>query len=320
MFRAIAYVAADISLAEMRMAAYLLGIGGALALAGCGRSNTGVHLHAHLGSLAYDELQFGVTVAGGEVVVDPMTNGRYQGPFQPGDQDVLIYLRDDLGGSQLHCAATALSAGAVVGAGASDVTAVRGEMKDVEIFMAGPGSPDGGGGGSGSGGDSGGGAGVGGGAGSGGSAGSGGGGSTGTPGKSNGDTCSVDAECLGGHCADGVCCESDCKMACHSCALADSMGLCRPVAVDAPDPHGMCHDQGATMCKQTGLCAVDGTCALYAAGTVCGQTGCDSGGKMVIPAGTCNGMGMCESPARIKCPEDAPCVAGVCTGVQTGQP
>jgi hypothetical protein len=185
----------------MRQAAWWLGIGGALALAGCGQSDTAVHVRAHLGTLAYDELQFGLTVAGGQVVVDPMTNGLYQGPFPPGDQDVLIYLRDDLAGSQLHCEATALRAGTAVATGASDVTVVRDEMKDVEIFMADPGS-------------------------------GGGGGSTGTS----------------------------------------------------------------------------------------GDTGCGPGGKMVIPTGACNGAGMCDSPAKIKCQEDTTCVAGVCTEVQTGQP
>jgi len=91
--------------------------------------------------MAYDELQFRVTRAGGEVIVDPATAGRYQGPFQPGDQDVLVYLRDDLDGSQLHCEVSALEAGAAVGSGAADVTVVRGEIEDVEIGMAAPGGP-----------------------------------------------------------------------------------------------------------------------------------------------------------------------------------
>ncbi|HEY7376161.1 MAG TPA: hypothetical protein VIF57_28630 [Polyangia bacterium] len=297
----------------MRKAAAWLAIAGACALAGCGRSDTGVHVHAHLGALAYDELQFRVTVAGGDVVVDPLTDGRYQGPFQPGDQDVLIYLRDDLAGSQLHCEATALRAGAAVGAGAGDVTVVRGEMRDVEIFMADPGPGGAGAGGGGGGSGDGGGAGGGGGGGPG-------GGSGGPPGKSSGEACSVDGECLTGHCADGVCCESDCKMGCHSCALGDSPGLCRAVAAGAADPRGTCHDQGPASCKQTGLCAVDGTCAVYPVGTICGQSGCDPGGKMVLSAGACNGAGMCESPARIKCEDGATCVAGVCTEVQKLQP
>ena len=93
--------------------------------------------------MAYDELQFRVTRAGGELVVDPATAGRYQGPFQPGDQDVLVYLRDDLDGSPLHCEASALRAGAVVGSGAGDVTVVRGEIEDVDVLMAAPGGAPG---------------------------------------------------------------------------------------------------------------------------------------------------------------------------------
>jgi hypothetical protein len=136
-------------LPEVRKRAACLAIGVVLTLAGCARSDTGIHIHARLGSLAYDELQFGVTRAGGELVVDPATAGRYQGPFAPGDQDVLVYLRDDLDGSRLHCEASALRAAAVVGTGAGDVTVVRGEMTDVDIVMAaaggGPGKPDDGG-------------------------------------------------------------------------------------------------------------------------------------------------------------------------------
>ena len=124
---------------EVRRTAACLAIGVVLTLAGCARSDTGIHIHARLGSLAYDELQFGVTRPGGELVVDPVTAGRYQGPFSPGDQDVLVYLRDDLDGSRLHCEASALRGATVVGSGAGDVTVVRNEMTDVDIAMAAPG-------------------------------------------------------------------------------------------------------------------------------------------------------------------------------------
>jgi hypothetical protein len=285
-----------------RRTATWLGILLASALAACGRSDTGVHIFARLGSLQYDELQFQVTRttpdAGTEVVVDPATTGRYQGPFRGGDQDVLVYLRDDLAGSQLHCETSALQGNVVVGHGASDTTVIRGEMKDVEIFMA----------------DA--------------SGGSGGVGGTGTPpptgtggtgmpptGSANGEVCGLGAECLTGHCADGVCCESDCQMACHSCGLADSKGLCRAVAVDTPDPRGMCSDQGSAGCKTNGLCDGAGKCAQYPAGTACGVLGCADMGKAVVPAPSCDGAGKCQSPAKIKCPEGTSCVDGLCTGV-----
>jgi hypothetical protein len=287
-----------------RIAAWL-GITIISTLAACGRSDTGVHIHARLGALAYDELQFRVVTAGGEVLVDPAGSGRYQGPFQPGDQDVLVYLRDDLGGSQLHCEGSALSAGAVVGSGAGDVTIVRGAVKDVDIAMAAPG------GGAGTGGDGG----------TGGAGGTGGSGGGGSSGKPNGEACSLGAECVTGFCADGFCCESDCGSACHSCGLPDSRGLCRPIAGGTPDPRGRCSDQGAPSCGTTGVCAVDGTCAVYAAGTPCAAATCEGAkAEVAVPAGVCDGTGKCALPAKIKCGKDATCVAGVCTEVDAPKP
>jgi hypothetical protein len=299
------------------------------ALGGCGRSETGVHIYARAGAIEYDELRFQVTRADGEIVVDPMTTGRYQGPFASGDQDVLVYLRDDLAGSQVRCEASALRAGAEVSRGASDVTVARGEMKRVEIVMdaSGGGGGDGGStgaGGSGAGdpGGSGTGGGGPGGSGPGGSSGGGPGGSSGTPpAKPNGEACSVDGECVSHHCADGVCCESDCGMACHSCGLPDSPGLCRPVAGGTPDPRGKCKDEGAPSCKTTGVCGAAGECAVYPAGTACAPAGCDGAkAESVVPAGVCDGAGRCEIPVKIKCGPAATCVAGVCTDAQPPMP
>ena len=286
----------------MRKTAQGLGIAAFVsALAGCGRSDTGVDIHARLASLEYDELQFRVTRPSGEVLVDPAGAGLYQGPFTAGDQDVLVYVRDDLGGSALHCEASALHAGAVVASGANDVTVVRGAMTDVDIFMTAPGGGgDPGGGGPSGGGDPGGGS---------------------PPGKSNGAPCSLGTECVTGFCADGFCCESDCGSACHSCGLADSPGLCRPIAGGAPDPHGKCNDKGPASCGTTGLCGVDGNCAVYAAGTACAPAACmGAKSENAIPAAFCDGAGKCAMPAMIKCAKDATCVAGVCTEVDTSMP
>jgi hypothetical protein len=292
-----------------------------------------VHIYARAGAIEYDELRFQVTRADGEIVVDPMTTGRYQGPFPSGDQDVLVYLRDDLAGSPLHCEASALRAGAEVGRGASDVTVARGEVKRVEIVLdasggggdgGGPGGAGGGGGDpGGAGGSSGDPAGSGGsGSGPGGSSGGGPGGSGGAPpAKPNGEACSVDGECVSHHCADGVCCESDCGMACHSCGLADSRGLCRPVAGGTPDPRGKCSDQGPTSCKTTGLCGVAGDCAVYPAGTACAPAACEGAkDEFMLNARVCDGVGKCEPAVKIRCADDATCVAGVCTGIQSRQP
>ena len=82
----------------------------------------------------------------------------------------------------------------------------------------------------------------------------------------------------------------------------------------------MCRDQGAASCKQSGLCAVDGTCAVYPAGTLCGEAGCSDGGKMAAPGGVCNGAGKCENAPKMMCGPDATCVAGVCTDNQSPPP
>jgi len=256
----------------------------ATTLGGCGRSDTGVHIFARVGTLEYDELQFRVTGASGETLVDPMTNGRYQGPFASGDQDVIVYVRDDLGGTPLHCEASALRAAAVMSQGAGDVTVARGEMKTVEIFLAAPGTPD-------------------------------------PPdppdvtARPNGEACSLGSECVTGQCVDGVCCESDCSSACHSCALADSKGLCRPVAADGADPRGMCGDQGVASCGMTGFCAAGGSCALYPAGTECAPLGCGDDGKSVQPAAACDGAGKCKLPPKMKCMDHMTCSAGACADI-----
>ena len=99
-------------------------------------------MYVRLGQLQYDELRLGVTrPATGDTIVDPATSGRYVGPFRPGDQDTIIYLADALDGSQLHCEATAFSAGAAVGTGVADMLVARGTIKVVEIVMIAPGAP-----------------------------------------------------------------------------------------------------------------------------------------------------------------------------------
>ena len=269
----------------------------AAAAVGCGgQETTGAHVYVRLGSLQYDELRLGVTrTATGEVVVDSATTGRYPGPFQPGDQDAFIYLPDALDGSQVRCDATALAAGAPVGSGAADMLVARGVMKTIEIVMGAPGStpppdpttmpppnppPDPP--------------------------------PTSTTGKPTSSACSLGSECLTGHCVDGVCCESDCTMACRSCALPDTPGLCRPVPGGAQDPRGKCMDKGAASCQQTGLCDVAGDCAVYPAGTICQVGGCSDNGSDLTPVRTCNGTGKCDDGKPTHCPDGTTCATGVC--------
>ena len=131
--------------------------------------------------------------------------------------------------------------------------------------------------------------------------------------RANGESCSVASECLSAHCSDGVCCESECQMACRSCANPDTKGLCRPVAEGSPDPRGMCNDKGAASCQTNGLCEVSGKCALYPAGTSCAAATCTDKEDMAIPERTCDGMGHCADVPKVKCAMPSRCVAGICS-------
>jgi len=41
--------------------------------------------------------------------------------------------------------------------------------------------------------------------------------------------CASDADCQGGSCADGICCDHPCNGACQSCRIAGSVGRCSPL-------------------------------------------------------------------------------------------
>jgi hypothetical protein len=273
--------------------------GALVALAACDQSQTGVEVVMRLGTLQYDELRLGVTHAN-DTLVDPQTDGRFLAPFRPGDQSVIIYLSDALDGETVRCDAEARSGGAVAATGSTDAPVVRHKIDRVEIAMGGTGGAGGAPTGTGTGG-----------AGATSPTGTGG---TSPPARGNGEACSIGAECLSTHCSDGVCCEEECHMACRSCALPDTMGLCRPVPDGTPDPRGMCNDKGAMSCQTNGLCDVAGDCAVYPAGTVCAEANCADMDTAAVPARTCDGAGRCqEDGKKMKCPAPAKCAAGVCS-------
>lgn len=278
-------------------------------LASACHDSTGLHLFAHLGSLNYDALALQITRPAGaagtsapQVLVDPATSGRYPGPFQGGDQDVYVYLPDDLDGARLQCTMTALRSSATVAQGESDATVHRQAIEDVQIVMIAPSSTGATGGTSGRGG-----AGGTGGAPPPAAGGMGGsspppatGGTTGSQPSANGVVCNTATDCASGHCVDGVCCESECSAACSSCATAGAPGLCRAAPAGVPDPRGICADMGAATCGTNGLCDVSGHCAKYPAGTMCAPPACKNG-EMMKGASTCDGAGACHDGATMKC-------------------
>lgn len=117
-----------------------------------------------------------------------------------------------------------------------------------------------------------------------------------------GSACTRDADCVTGHCADGVCCNVPCTGACQSCAETGSVGTCKMVAGAPRAPRAACSGAGTTC---GGVC--DGTsanCTFAKAGAVCGA-GC-VGAAIAL----CDGKGTCSSPTA--CPGGFVCGADAC--------
>ena len=82
---------------------------------------------------------------------------------------------------------------------------------------------------------------------------------SGAPATKLGVACSDDATCDGGHCVDGVCCNSACAGPCTACNVPGSRGAC--TALDGRSPeHGSC---GPYLCAAgacASACATDAQC------------------------------------------------------------
>lgn len=135
-----------------------------------------------------------------------------------------------------------------------------------------------------------------------------------------GQACGRDAQCAGGLCRDGVCCESECDGQCRSCALVvpgrclfvsqgvdpdDDCGVCaacngagactfRPAASDPDDD---CDPRPP--CGETGSCDGLGACAFFGDGITCGEGLCV--GETALLPRRCTGDGTCAEPVLVGC-------------------
>jgi hypothetical protein len=82
-------------------------------------------------------------------------------------------------------------------------------------------------------------------------------------------TCKSTADCGGGPCVDGVCCDSACTGTCMACNLPTAPGKCSPVPY-GNDPRGSCGALGT--CSQT--CDGRGACVPAATGAACQAAAC----------------------------------------------
>lgn len=108
------------------------------------------------------------------------------------------------------------------------------------------------------------------------------------------NSCRENADCVSGNCVTGVCCDDACTGPCRSCAVPGSVGICRPLLAGTVDV--TCTASLPNTCGLDGTCDGEGSCRLWAQGTVCGASSC------MMPAAVstfaCNATGSCQTMMR----------------------
>ncbi len=125
------------------------------------------------------------------------------------------------------------------------------------------------------------------------------------------DKCNLDSECPTGHCVDGVCCDTACDSKCNACNLLGKVGTCSRVPANAPEPHGRCIK--APPCGASGLCDMNGECALATKTETCGAPPSCKDAKYT-PQSFCDGAGTCVNATAGVCPNGLICGEGMCKG------
>ena len=72
--------------------------------------------------------------------------------------------------------------------------------------------------------------------------------------KTGAQACALGTDCVSGNCADGVCCNTACTMACMACNLPGSPGVCSAIATGKPDPNPANACGGGSLCDGMGAC------------------------------------------------------------------
>jgi hypothetical protein len=139
-------------------------------------------------------------------------------------------------------------------------------------------------------------------------------------GETQGNNCSLDAECSTDHCVEGLCCDRTCAGGCETCraetqAPGGTDGTCKPIAKAATPRFGCEHTDN--VCSPTGKCDGTGNCTLPTQATQCllpgGKQGACFGGTCA--AVSCTSAAEC--PPGNRCSVDHRCVPAVVPAVAT---
>jgi hypothetical protein len=130
------------------------------------------------------------------------------------------------------------------------------------------------------------------------------------PACAQGGGCSVAADCTTGHCAQGVCCNTDCTATCFACNIQSYwVGTCTPNFVG---DQGNCPGGGLNgeACNAMQQCAMAGPLGSGANGSQCFN------GPQSCVSGACSGtvFGTCEraQPSGAICNTNAECKSASC--------
>jgi hypothetical protein len=121
------------------------------------------------------------------------------------------------------------------------------------------------------------------------------------PKRGEGTSCDSGRECLSGHCADGVCCDTPCEGQCEACAEPKLVGTCVAVEGAPRGPRSACPAPEDEPCRQ-GLCdgRVTDQCAGFpGAELVCRAASCED--RTFFPEARCDGSGECDPAAAVDC-------------------
>ncbi len=120
---------------------------------------------------------------------------------------------------------------------------------------------------------------------------------SGTCKKKIGQACTAGTDCMGGNCADGVCCNSTCNGSCEYCN-GGTPGTCGYVSGTPKTGHPACAGTGA--CQ--GACnATKASCTLPGAETTCRQPSCGGTPPTATNQAVCDGNGSCPNLSTTPC-------------------
>ena len=112
--------------------------------------------------------------------------------------------------------------------------------------------------------------------------------------------CERGEQCESGYCVDGVCCNVACSGSCVSCTQPNRVGECFPVAAGVEDPRGVPPRRRRELPAER-LLQRPGRLRPLPPGHRL-RAGACSGPRTFLPAGECDGDGLCVKGAPLRVP------------------